>query len=281
VIEGVRFEPGAFCVAGATGRSPLKSSVDCNDRRCYPEIMLSCRCEAIVLGVMDYREADKIVTLFTLEQGKIKGMARGAKRSVRRFGGALELFARLKLEIGIKEGLAQLHTADIVSVFPRIREDLVKIGHAGYACELTDALLPEGACNPRLFRLLTSYLEHLERFPAASSDRRFFELNLLNVLGYRPALEQCAECAAELGGAFFRPAAAACGLLCSRCGRGGSPVSAATITHLRQSLATGRFGVISFTPAGLDEAGRLLDAAIAAHIQRPLNALSFLREMGE
>ena len=244
--------------------------------------MLSSRCEAIVLGVMDYRESDKIVTLFTLEQGKIKGMARGAKRSVRRFGGALELFARLNLEIGIKEGLAQLHTADIVSVFPRIREDLAKIGHAGYACELTDALLPEGACNPRLFRLLTSYLEYLERFPAAFSDRRFFELNLLNVLGLRPALEQCAECAGELGGgAWFRPAAAACGLLCSRCGRGGSPVSAPTITHLRQSLATGRFGVISFTPTGLDEAGGLLDAAIAAHIQRPPNALSFLREMGE
>jgi DNA repair protein RecO (recombination protein O) len=244
--------------------------------------MQICRCEAIVLGMMDYREADKIVTLFTLEQGKIRGMARGAKRSVRRFGGALELFARLKLEIIIKEGLAQLQSADIVTVFPRIREDLVKIGQAGYACELTDSLLPEGMCNLRLFRLLTAYLEHLDRFPAAPSDRRFFELNLLNVLGYRPALEQCAECAVELaGGAWFRPAAAACGLLCSQCGRGGSPVSAATVAHLRQALATGRFGVISFSLAELDEAGKLLDSAIAAHIQRPLNALSFLREMGE
>jgi DNA repair protein RecO (recombination protein O) len=230
---------------------------------------------------MDYRESDKIVTLFTLEQGKIRGMARGAKRSVRRFGGALELFARLKLEIGIKEGLAQLYAADIVTIFPRIRADLAKIGHAAYACELTDALLPEGLCNPRLFRLLTAYLEHLDLSPAAPSDRRFFELNFLNVLGYRPALEQCAECATELsGGALFRSAAAACGLLCERCGRGGSPISAATIALFRQVLATGKFGVIGFPPAELDEAGRLLDSAIAAHIQRPLNALSFLREMG-
>ena len=52
------------------------------------EPMHTCRCEAIVLGVMDYREADKIVTLFTLDHGKLKGIARGAKRSVRRFGGA-------------------------------------------------------------------------------------------------------------------------------------------------------------------------------------------------
>jgi len=259
-----------------------KSGIDCIHRQCYPSIMMTCRCEAIVLGMMDYSEADKIVTLFTLEQGKIRGIGRGAKRSVRRFGGALELFARLKLEVSLKEGLAQLLTADIVTVFPRIREDLVKIGHAGYACDLTDALLPERFANPRLFRLLTAYLEHLDRFPVAPSDRRFFELNLLNVLGYRPALEQCTECAADLfGTAWFRQGAAASGLLCGECGRGGSQVSATTVGLLRQALATGRFGAIRFSQAELGEAGSFLDSAILAHIQRPLNALSFLREMEE
>jgi DNA repair protein RecO (recombination protein O) len=259
-----------------------KSGIDCIQRQCYPSIMLTCRYEAIVLGMMDYCEADKIVTLFTLEQGKIRGIGRGAKRSVRRFGGALELFARLKLELNLKEGLAQLLTADIVTVFPRIREDLVKISYASYACDLTDALLPERLANPRLFRLLTAYLEHLNRFPVAPSDRRFFELNLLNVLGYRPVLEQCTECAADLAGAaWFRQHAAASGLLCGICGRGGSPVSAATVDLLRQALATGRFGVIKFSLVELDEAGRFLDSAITAHIQRPLNALTFLREMEE
>lgn len=245
-------------------------------------MMLTCRCEAIVLGMMDYCEADKIVTLFALEQGKIRGIGRGAKRSVRRFGGALELFAHLKLEVSLKEGLALIQTADIVTVFPRIREDLIKIGLAGYACALTDALLPERLANPRLFRLLMAYLEHLDRFPVALSDRRFFELNLLNVLGYRPSLDQCTECAADLAGAaWFRQAAAASGFLCGECGRGGSPISAATVGLLRKALATGRFGVIKFSQAELGEVGRFLDSAIAAHIQRPLNALTFLREMEE
>ena len=244
--------------------------------------MLTCRFEAIVLSLMDYHEADKIVTLFTLEQGKIRGIGRGAKRSIKRFGGALELFARLKIEARLREGLAQLQTADIVTVFPRIREDLIKIGLACYVCDLTDALLPERMVNPRLFRLLTAYLEHLDRFPVASSDRRFFELNFLNVLGYRPVLENCTECGSELtGAAWFRQDAAASGFLCGECGRGESPVSASTIGLLRQTLATGKFGVIKFSPAEIGEAGRFLDSAIAAHIQRPLKALSFLREMEE
>jgi DNA repair protein RecO (recombination protein O) len=244
--------------------------------------MQSCRCEAVVLGVMDYREADKIVTLFTLEHGKIRGIAKSAKKSVRRFGGALEPFARLQVEIGLKEGLAQVHMADIVTVFAGIRADLSKIGHAGYACELTDALTPEGMRNPRLFRLLTAYLERLERFPTTPSDRRFFELNLLNILGYRPALEDCAACGAPLAsGGWFRRGAFVDGLLCDRCGAGGKPVAVTTQALLRQSLCTGRFGAILFPPGALVEAGGFLDAALAAHLTRPLKSLAFLREIGE
>ncbi len=245
-----------------------------------PSRMRSNPCEAIVIGSMDYRESDKIVTLFTLEHGKLKGIARGAKKSVRRFGGALEPFARLRLEIGLREGLVQVHAADIVTVFPQIRMDLNRIAHAGYACDLTDALLPEGMSNTRLFRLLTAYLEHLETFSADPSDRRFFEINLLNILGYRPALEQCAACAKELAGdAWLSTAGAASGLFCGECGRGGRPVAATTANLLGRAMQTGRFGTIRFSPGELVEAGILLDSAIAEHVQRPLKALLFLREI--
>jgi DNA repair protein RecO (recombination protein O) len=244
--------------------------------------MESCRCEALVLGTMDYREADRIVTLFTLEHGKVKGIARSAKRSVRRFGGALELFARLRTDLLLREGLSGISSVDIVTVFPGIRKDLAKIGLAGYACELTNLLLPEGMCNPRLFRLLNSFLEHLDSSPAASSERRFFEINFLNVIGYRPSLEQCAACAGEFGGsAWTRNSRAQDGLLCANCGRGGNPVSMETVLLLRQSLKSGRFGTIRFPPKELEEAGTFLDCAIAAHLPAPLKALSFLREIGE
>ncbi|MCM2359134.1 MAG: DNA repair protein RecO, partial [Geobacteraceae bacterium] len=152
------------------------------------------RCDAVVLGALDYREADRLVTLFTLEHGKVKGVARGAKRSIRRFGGALEQFARLAVQLALKGGLARIDGADVATIHPGIRADLLKIGYAGYACEAVDLLLPEGLPNPRLFRLLSAYLERLDAAPAAASDRRFFEANLLNVLGYRLPLEECASC---------------------------------------------------------------------------------------
>jgi DNA repair protein RecO (recombination protein O) len=231
---------------------------------------------------MDYREHDRIVTLFTLEQGKIKGIARGAKKSVRRFGGALEPFARLRTEVLLKEGLSLVIETDIVSVFPKVRSDLEKIGLAGYACEITDLMLPEGMANPRLFRLLASYLEHLESFPPSSSDRRFFEMNFLNVLGYCPSLDRCASCALALDkGAWVLSPMAANGLLCPHCGRGGIPLSMETVDLLRRSLKTGRFGTISFPPKPLEEAGKFLDRALATHLQSPPKSLSFIMETAE
>ena len=238
------------------------------------------RCEALVLGVMDYREADRIVTLFTLEHGKLKGVARGAKRSIRRFGGALEPFARLTAHLVPTGGLARLDGADVVTIHPRIRADLLKIGYAGYACEAVDLLLPEGLPNPRLFRLLASYLERLDAAPPVPSDRRFFEINLLNILGYRPNLEECASCGTVLSAAPGGHAGPDGAILCGRCGRGGRPVSAGTLARLVTALRTGRFGVVKFTAAELAEAGCIVDPAIALHVSRPLKSLDFLREVG-
>jgi DNA repair protein RecO (recombination protein O) len=242
--------------------------------------MRTAECEAIVLGTMDYREADRLVTFFCQEHGKLRGIARGAKRSRQRFGGALELFARLQLQIGLKEGLVQIREADIVTVYPGIRSDLSRIGCAAYACEVVDRLLPEGVANQRLFRLLAAFLERLDQAPYSGADRRFFEINLMNILGYRPALEHCAGCGADLAGMDrLGFSAVAGGILCIRCGAGKQPVSAGTVDLLRRCLGTGRFGVVEFPTQGLAEAGDILDASLSILLARPLNALAFLREM--
>jgi DNA repair protein RecO (recombination protein O) len=243
--------------------------------------MESSRCEGIILGLSDYGEADRLVTLFTLEHGKLKGLAKGAKRSFRRFGGILEPFARIQAQVVIRGGLSRLLGADAATIYPRIREDLQKIAHAGYASEAVDLLLPEGLANARMFRLLAAYLEHLDASPSSLSDRRFFEMNLLNILGYCPALEQCASCGSGLAGLPERFAGGAGGLLCGRCGRGNRTVSLGTVNLLKESLRTGRFGAVNFLPAQLVEAGYILDPAIASQVSRPFKSLAFLREMGE
>ena len=205
--------------------------------------------EAIVLRLTDYGEADRIVSLFTLEQGKLQGIARGAKRSRKRFAGALESFAHLKLQLHHGAGLATLASADILSIFPGIRGELSKIGCAAYACELVERLTPEEEPNPRLFRLLYSYLERLDLAPVSPSDRRFFAVNLLKILGYQPELEV----------------------------RG---VSEETARLLARAMQTGRFGSIVFPDPLLREADLLLNPAIDLHLDRELRSLAFLRECG-
>ncbi|GFO58279.1 DNA repair protein RecO [Geomonas silvestris] len=205
--------------------------------------------EAIVLRLIDYGEADRIATLFTLEQGRISGIARGAKKSRKRFGGALESFAHLKLQIQQGSGMATLLSADIGSIFPTIRTELERIGSAAYACELVERLTPEAEPAPRLFRLLFCYLEHLDRASPSPSDRRFFAVNLLKILGYQPELD-------------------------------GTRISGQTAELLSRAMQSGRFGSIVFPDACLREADLLLNPAIDLHLDRPLKSLAFLQACG-
>ena len=233
--------------------------------------------EAVVVGLLDYREGDRIVTLFCRDHGKVAVIARGARSSRKRFGGALELFARLQVTFPLREGLAPLGETAIVTIYPGIRQDFAAIAHAGYACELTAAMLPEHLGNPRLFRLLTAYLEYLDQGGAEPGERHFFEMNLLNILGYRPPLETCPGCGAllaERGGCWT---ATEC--LCPGCAAGlaGTRLAAGTIVRLLQSLRTGRFGQARFTEREQQEAERFLQDFIAGHLTRPLKSLAFLR----
>jgi DNA repair protein RecO (recombination protein O) len=242
--------------------------------------MRTSQCEAIVLAVRDYSEADKIVTFFTREHGKIGSIAKSAKKSSKRFGGALEVFAHLRLHMVLKETLSRLDGVDLVTIFPHIREGLPKIAHAGYACELVSRLLPEAQPNVRLYRLLLSYLEHLDSAPAIEDDRRFFEVNLLNILGYRIPLESCSQCGVPLESVaepyYSLPSVE---FLCSRCTRSGLKISPGTLSLLEASMHTGRFGKIRFTGDALQQAGEILDSSIASHLNTPLRSLAFLHEI--
>lgn len=242
---------------------------------------MSLECEAIILQTSDFRENDKLVSFLTPDHGRLRGVARGAKRSVRRFGGILEPFAQLRLQITLSHALCAIGGADLITLHGGIRQELGRIALAGYGCELAEQLVPEGMALPRLFRLLSSLLGHLDAAGATSSDRRFFEANLLKILGYAHLEGRCDGCGLELPSAspcFYRPGNLA--LFCQACGIVDRRLSGETVRLLRQTHASGRFGVIAFPPQALAEAGELLDAALASHLSRPLRSLPFLLEVG-
>jgi len=236
--------------------------------------------QSIVLSSLDYGDRDRIVSLFTLEHGRIRAFARGARNSRKRFGPALEPFARIDAQARVKEGLSSLQQADIISIYPAIRADLTRIAHALYACELVDAITPEGHPLPRLYRLLSAYLDRLETETAVASDRRFFEINLLNILGYRPALESCTRCdtAFDDAGAWLQTDGEP---LCRFCCAGGRHISPVTLRMLAACLKTGTFGQIDFPADTLQQVSALLDEAINAHAGRRLKSLEFLQQVSQ
>ncbi len=234
--------------------------------------------QAFVLSNTDYGESDRIVSLFTLEHGRMKGFARGARNSHKRFGPALEPFARIDLQLNHKEGLSSLRSADVITLYSGIRSELCAIALGLYACELVECLTPEGHPLPRLYRLLASYLERLDSGYSEESDRRMFEINMLNILGYRPSLEGCSRCGADFRelGALLQQGGE---LACRFCAATGRQMSPASLQWLNSCLATGRFGQLTPDTETVEQVAVLLDESIATHCARKLKSLDFLQQV--
>ncbi|MDD2733912.1 MAG: DNA repair protein RecO [Desulfuromonadaceae bacterium] len=233
--------------------------------------------QAFVLSNSDYGESDRIVSLFTLEHGRLKGFARGARNSQKRFGPALEPFARINLQLNLKHGLSTLRGADVITLYTGIRGALGAIAHGLYACELVECLTPEGQPQPRLYRLLAAYLERLDSGQSEEPDRRMFEINVLNILGYRPSLEGCSRCGSpfDAHGALMQQGGE---LVCRFCAVTGRQIPPAILHCLKSCLATGRFGQVVIDEELLVAVAALLDESVATHCARKLKSLEFLRQ---
>jgi DNA repair protein RecO (recombination protein O) len=216
---------------------------------------------AVVVRTLDYGEADRIVTFVTPDVGRLTGIAKGARKSRRRFGAALELFTFVQLTYFEKPTfeLVRLESADIVAAFPDLRRDLAKIAHAAYLVELAGRAVQPREPAFRLFRLLVETLGALDREPADDTRLRAFELRLLALLGYHPELRRCARCRRPRpADGRFRVSLQAGGLLCRTCSGDSHWDGAALAADPAPRGSAGPRG-----PGGLSDyvtvSGRLLD----------------------
>ncbi len=186
-----------------------------------PEIPRSLRAEAVVLRHADYGEADRLLTLYTRQIGKTRALVKGARKLTSRKAGHLEPFTHVQLQLAKGHDLFIVTQADTVDAYQPLREDLELTGHAAYVLELLDRFTYEDETESlSLFRLLTETLARL----ASKSDPwlviRFYEMRLLDLLGFRPQLFECANCGREIQpeDQFFSFSAG--GVICPRCGQG-------------------------------------------------------------
>ena len=171
--------------------------------------------EAIVLRTYPFRESDLLVTLFTRVEGKVRGVARAAKKSRRRFGGALEPLTYIKVayEDRERQELARLDACEVLDSPLTSEVSYPRAVALGHVAELLDESLPDREANDAVFRLALSVLAQLRGrdFWVAIT---YFDLWMARLMGYLPELSECLACGRTLNGsrAFFH--ALADGLIC-------------------------------------------------------------------
>jgi len=156
--------------------------------------------EAYVLRTQELGESDLIVSLFTREHGTLRGVARAARKSRRRYGGALEPLTLVRLGWAEKQGreLHRIEALDCVRSFATMQSDPVTQAACAVLSEVTESLGREGQSESRAFQLLGAVLAALEQGCPAWVAVRYFEFWMLRIHGLLAELDACAGCGARL-----------------------------------------------------------------------------------
>jgi DNA repair protein RecO (recombination protein O) len=194
--------------------------------------------EAIVLRTYPLREADLLVTLFTRAEGKVKGVARSAKKSRRRFGGALEPLTCVRVHYDDRERqeLARLDSCDILESPLTSAMDYPRVVALEHIAETLDELLPDREANDAIYRLAVSVLRQLGN-GSIWMPLTYFQLWLVRLVGFLPELGACGKCGQSLNGsrAFYH--ALADGLMCGQHKR----LASSELTPESRAMATQMF----------------------------------------
>ncbi len=246
--------------------------------------------EGLMLRVVDFGESDRIVHLLTPESGRLTAIAKGARRSVKRFPGTLDLFNHLRVQLyRSRPGrMAHLQQAQLISPQLGLRERPNRFALGCYLLELLDRLSPEGGAPDEAQRLFGFALEAFQAIGRSDPDRRLrtlFELRTLDALGLRPELRHCVRCSREpAGNAALGFHVGEGGVLCRNCtgpGDGVLPVHRGTLRALEAVLRLDidRLGRLSLGAAALDEAARIVHRFGRFHVGVELRSERFLDEI--
>lgn len=248
------------------------------------------RVEAIILRRTDFGEADRLLTLITPNLGKLRAIAKGARKPSSRKSGHVELFSHSTLLLAKGRELDIITQAETIEAFMPLRASLERLGYAYYLGELVDRFSEEGNENIPLFDLLLHALRWLgDDTNPPDLLARFFELRLLQNVGYRPQLFHCVNCGVPIEpmeNLFSAEAGGVIDPICSETQRDKMaehgwdirPISLNALKVLR-FLQTREFEtvrVLQLSPEVLLEVESLMHHYISHHLERNLKSVDFL-----
>jgi DNA repair protein RecO (recombination protein O) len=246
------------------------------------------RTEAIILRRTDLSEADRILTLYTPQWGKLRGIAKGIRRPASKLRGHLELFTRSKLMMARGRNLDVITGAETTDAFHGLRDEhpdaLERIGIAYYLTELLDRFTEDGVENRAVWDLLVAAMRALSDGVNPTIIARHFELRLLGYLGYQPNLDTCAGCDEPLEPVENRYSFELGGVLCPECRSqdpAAEPLSVNALKFLRLLAREDARTVarLRIPPALGDEVETILRRSIRQIADRDLSSPAVLRSL--
>jgi DNA repair protein RecO (recombination protein O) len=246
------------------------------------------RTEAIVLRRKDIGEADRILTLFTPELGKVRAVAKGIRKPRSRKAGHLELFTCTRLLLAVGRDLDIITQAEGLDPYRPLRDDLLRNAYGAYMVELLDRFTPDGEENPEMYQLLRQGLGWAATAVELGLAARYYELHLLGLAGYQPQLRRCAVCTRDLEPVDQYFSISAGGVICPSCAEnraaslgpsGRQPLSLGALKLLRfmQSSPYSKVAALSVSARTQTEVEYLLGRYITDTLERQLKSVEFLK----
>jgi DNA repair protein RecO (recombination protein O) len=240
--------------------------------------------EAIVLRHKDWGEADRLLWLYTRKEGKLRALAKGVRKIHSRKAGHLEPFTRASLLLARGRDFWIVTQAETIDAYLALRESLPSVGYASYALELLDRFTYEEDENQELYSLVADTLYRLNNAQDPAIPLRYYEVRLLDLLGYRPQLFQCVRCGKEIQPEDQYFSIMQGGVLCPRCGPlipDAGLVSMDTLRYLRhfQRSSFAAISGLSFPPEVSRQLELFLQHYFTYFLEQALNTPDFIRRV--
>lgn len=240
------------------------------------------RAQAVVLKHKDWGEADRLIFLFTLEHGKIRAIAKGVRKLKSRKAGHLEPFTQVNLMLAKGRDIPIITQVETIEPYFKIRKDMLMTTFASYVIELLDRFTYEEGENQALFRLLTKTLDRINHSEKINLAIRYYEIRLLDIVGFRPQLFQCTYCNTEIKpeNQFF--SASAGGVVCPQCklkAPGARAISMTALKYLRhfQRSDYKTASKATLTPSVNREIENIMQYYITYQLEHKLNTPPFIQ----
>ena len=237
--------------------------------------------EAIVLRHAPLGDTDKILTLYTPHMGKVRAVAKGVRRPRSKLAGHVEPLTRSAMLIAQGQNLDIVTQSQTIDSFISLKENLIRTSQAMYAAELLELFTVEDDANPTLYQAFHTALKALCSGSNGATVLRYYELRLLDILGYKPELNSCISCHSPLSHAYTYFSISGGGVVCSTCRHeeaSARPISRDALEALRflQRASAENVEGMSASPALSREMETTLREYIRYLLEREVKSTEFL-----